>query len=128
MPVSKRVTPRRSHASYMVAGYKGFGDRYVYIPPCLRKDMSRQSPTTPAHMTQVEIEVKARSLCGRLSVADVISVEASEIISDILDLQDAFDFWCKTATPQSRTELLMWEMNDMLETAMAMIEDASKAE
>ena len=79
-------------------------------------------------MTQVEIEVKARSLCGRLSVADVISVEASEIISDILDLQDAFDFWCKTATPQSRTELLMWEMNDMLETAMAMIEDASKAE
>ena len=29
----------------MVAAYKGFGDRYVYIPPCLRKDMSRQSPT-----------------------------------------------------------------------------------
>lgn len=109
----------------MVAGYKGFGDRYVYIPPCLRQYMSRQSPTpdTRTIFTQSELTTKARSLMGRLSVADVHSIEASQIISDMLDLEDEAD---QFHAMSRRTECIMFEVREMVEDAMAIIEDGFK--
>ena len=62
---------------------------------------------------------------GRLSVADVHSIEASQIISEMLDLEDeAEQFHAMTR----KTECVMWEVRDMIETAMAMIEDGFKSE
>lgn len=101
--------------------------RYVYIPPCLRKDMSRQSPTpyTRTIFTQSELTTKARSLMGRLSVvSDVHSFEAQTIISEMLDLEcEADEFHSMTR----RTECVMEQVREMVETAMAIIEDGFKA-
>ena len=57
---------------------------------------------------------------GRLSVADVHSEEASQIISDMLDLEDQAD---QFNAMTRRTEIIMFDLREMLETAMAMIED-----
>ena len=83
--------------------------------------MSRQSPTpTRTIFNQSELTAKANSLMGRLSVADVHSEEASQIISDMLDLEDQAD---QFNAMTRRTEIIMFDLREMLETAMAMIED-----
>tara|TARA_A200000159_G_scaffold158523_1_gene175908 strand:+ start:2193 stop:2474 length:282 start_codon:yes stop_codon:yes gene_type:complete len=84
--------------------------------------MSRQSPTpdTRTIFTQSELTTKARSLMGRLSVADVHSIEASQIISEMLDLEDEAD---QFNTMTRKTSCIMFEVREMIETAMAMIED-----
>jgi len=87
--------------------------------------MSRQSPT-PARtiFTNSELQTKARSLMGRLSVADVHSEKASEIISRMLDLEDQADLFHSMTR---RTECIMFEVREMIEDAMAMIEDGFNA-
>ena len=87
--------------------------------------MSRQSPTpdTRTIFTQSELTAKARSLMGRLSVADVHSIEASQIISEMLDLEDEAD---QFNSMTRRTECIMFEVREMVSTAMAMIEDGFK--
>tara|TARA_A200000159_G_C7178623_1_gene278578 strand:+ start:195 stop:476 length:282 start_codon:yes stop_codon:yes gene_type:complete len=83
--------------------------------------MSRQSPTpTRTIFTQSELTTKARSLMGRLSVADVHSIEASQIISEMFDLEDEAD---QFHSMTRRTESVMFEVREMIETAMEMIED-----
>ena len=82
--------------------------------------MSRQSPTpTRTIFNQSELTTKARSLMGRLSVADVHSIEASQIISEMLDLEDQAD---QFNSMTRRAECIMFEVREMVETAMAMIE------
>lgn len=86
--------------------------------------MSRQSPT-PARtiFNQSDLRMQARSLMGRLSVADVHSFDAAKIISDMLDLEcEADEFTSLTR----RTECIMEEVREMVETAMAIIEDGFK--
>ena len=83
--------------------------------------MSRQSLTpTRTIFNQSELTTKARSLMGRLSVADVHSIEASQIISEMLDLEDQAD---QFNSMTRRAECIMFEVREMVETAMAMIED-----
>ena len=86
---------------------------------------NNQTPQTRTIFNQSDLTAKARSLMGRLSVADVHSIEASQIISEMLDLEDeAEQFHAMTR----KTECVMWEVRDMIETAMAMIEDGFKSE
>jgi len=74
--------------------------------------MDEESPTpTRTIFSQSELTTKARSLMGRLSVADVHSFEAQQIISQMLDLEDQADLFHAMTR---RTECIMFDVREMV--------------
>ena len=124
MPVPKRANPSAHNTpiqSYHIKVIET--DMFNRGEPLVCNMANNQTPQTRTIFNQSDLTAKARSLMGRLSVADVHSIEASQIISEMLDLEDeAEQFHAMTR----KTESVMWQVRDMIETTMAMIEDGFK--